>query len=123
VDDYAHGNEQKTMKLKAAEFIRRLLLHVLPIGFVRIRHYGLLANRVSREKLELCRTLAGRHDSPRLAAPQPVSEPEKAFEGKAMPHACPVCGEGRMIVNVTLQAAPRDRGRVPIREPMGSDAS
>ena len=45
------------MTLKAIEFIRRFLLHVLPAGFVRIRHYGFLANRVCREKLELCRAL------------------------------------------------------------------
>jgi Putative transposase/Transposase zinc-binding domain len=123
--DYVHGNEQKTMKLKAVEFIRRFLLHVLPIGFVRIRHYGLLANRVCREKLELCRTLLAAMTSPQLAAAEPVSEPEKAIEGKAKAasHACPVCGEGRMTVIETLRAAPRDRGRVPIREPAGSDTS
>ena len=49
--------KQKTMTLKAIEFIRRFLLHVLPAGFVRIRHYGFLANRVCREKLALCRAL------------------------------------------------------------------
>jgi len=53
--DYAHGNKQKKMTLEATEFLRRFLLHVLPAGFVRIRHYGFLANRVCREKLALCR--------------------------------------------------------------------
>src|SRR5262249_35012721 len=43
--DYAHGNRRKVMCLQATEFIRRFLLHVLPKGFMRIRHYGLLANR------------------------------------------------------------------------------
>ena len=57
--DYAHGGGQKTMTLKATEFIRRFLLHVLPSGFVRIRHYGFLANRVCQEKLALCRALLG----------------------------------------------------------------
>ena len=47
------------MKLKAIEFIRRFLLHVLPLCFVRIRHYGFLANRVCQEKLALCRSLLG----------------------------------------------------------------
>ena len=47
------------MTLEAVEFIRRFLLHVLPAGFVRIRHYGFLANRVCREKLALCRDPAG----------------------------------------------------------------
>ena len=54
---YADGGGQKTMTLKATEFIRRFLLHVLPTGFVRIRHYGFLANRVCQEKLALCRAL------------------------------------------------------------------
>ena len=51
------------MTLKAIEFIRRFLLHVLPAGFVRIRHYGFLANRVCREKLELCRDLLAAVDA------------------------------------------------------------
>ena len=48
--------KRKTMTLKAIEFIRRFLLHVLPSGFVRIRHYGFLANRVCQEKLAQCRS-------------------------------------------------------------------
>ena len=43
--DYAHGNRQRLMTLDAVEFIRRFLLHILPTGFQRLRHYGLLANR------------------------------------------------------------------------------
>jgi Putative transposase len=43
--DYAHGERRKTMRLQAREFLRRFALHVLPRGFMRIRHYGLLANR------------------------------------------------------------------------------
>ena len=46
--DYAHGGKQRTMKLAAGEFLRRFFLHVLPKGFVRIRHFGLLANRFRR---------------------------------------------------------------------------
>ena len=55
--DYAHGNRKRVMTLSALEFVRRLLLHVLPTGFVRIRHYGILANRHRHEKLALCRQL------------------------------------------------------------------
>jgi Putative transposase len=55
--DYAHGQARKEMTLNAAEFIRRFLLHVLPHGFMRVRHYGLLANRQRNEKLALCRKL------------------------------------------------------------------
>jgi hypothetical protein len=57
--DYARGNRKRVMALEAKEFVRRLLLHVLPSGFVRIRHYGLLANRHRHEKLALCRRLLG----------------------------------------------------------------
>ncbi len=56
--DYAQGGAQKTMALNPVEFIRRFLLHVLPSGFVRIRHYGFLANRMRHDKLALCRATA-----------------------------------------------------------------
>ena len=61
------------MTLKAVEFIRRFLLHVLPAGFVRIRHYGFLANRVCREKLALCRALLGPNQRPSPSRLSPVS--------------------------------------------------
>ena len=57
--DYADGHAEKTMALPAFEFIRRFLQHVVPSGFVRIRHYGLLANRHREEKLQRCRHLLG----------------------------------------------------------------
>ena len=55
--DYAHGNRKRVMKLSAGEFVRRFLLHVLPTGFVRIRHYGILSNRHRHEDLAWCRQL------------------------------------------------------------------
>jgi hypothetical protein len=73
------------------------LLHILPRGFVRIRHYGLLANRCRRESLEQCRKLLAR------SADQPVS-PESANEVEGQPKAdrepqlCPVCQVGRMLI-------------------------
>ena len=80
--DYAHGGGQKTMTLKATEFIRRFLLHVLPSGFVRIRHYGFLANRVCREKLALCRALLGVEATPEPVASEPSAEPKETVEGE-----------------------------------------
>ena len=53
--DSRHNNRSSTMTLDATEFIRRFLLHVLPAGFVKIRHFGLLANRNRRSALDLCR--------------------------------------------------------------------
>jgi hypothetical protein len=55
--DYADGSQSKMMTLGAVEFIRRFLLHVLPSGLVRIRHFGFLANRKRKQKLALCRAL------------------------------------------------------------------
>jgi hypothetical protein len=55
--DYADDRRHKTMVLSAHEFIRRFLQHVLPSGFVKIRHYGLLANRYRAAKLRVCRAL------------------------------------------------------------------
>jgi hypothetical protein len=57
--DYAQGNRPAMMTLQATEFIRRVLLHVLPKGLVRIRHFGFLANRYRRQKISLCRRLLG----------------------------------------------------------------
>ena len=71
--DYADDNTLKVMRLDADEFIRRFLLHVLPHGFTRLRHYGLLANRCRASKLARCRALL---DQP---APEP-REPETAQE-------------------------------------------
>lgn len=57
VKDYKNNNQKKTVTLKGVEFLRRFLMHILPKGFVKIRHYGLLANRNKKTKLKLCRKL------------------------------------------------------------------
>src|SRR5205809_21239 len=66
--DYADGDRMKIMTLTAEEFIRRFLLHVVPGGFVRIRHFGFLANRTRRAKLARCRALLAQPPAP-LAPP------------------------------------------------------
>jgi hypothetical protein len=96
--DYAHGHARKVMALNAVEFIRRFLLHVLPSGFMRIRHYGFLANRHRDEKLQRCRTL--------LAVGGPVADAgvkdtAADTEANAEPDCakrCPVCKKGHMII-------------------------
>ncbi|MGB8453237.1 MAG: IS91 family transposase [Anaerocolumna sp.] len=55
--DYKNNNEWKVMTITAQEFIRRFLLHVLPSGFMKIRHYGILGNRNKAKKLKLCKVL------------------------------------------------------------------
>jgi hypothetical protein len=125
--DYAHEGEQKTMTLKAVEFIRRFLLHVLPAGFVRIRHYGFLANRVCRERLALCRELLGVGIALELAAADSGPKPERTAEGEPSAHACPVCGAGRMVIVETLRATSANRrgdvGPEPAHGRAGFDTS
>jgi hypothetical protein len=69
--DYAHGGKQKVMTVSAHEFLRRFLLHVLPGGLVRIRHFGLFANRRRSAALERCRSLLGM--APCADPPEPPS--------------------------------------------------
>jgi len=69
--DYAHGGKQKVMTISAHEFLRRFLLHVLPGGLVRIRHFGLFANRRRSAALERCRALLGM--TARVDQPEPPS--------------------------------------------------
>ena len=104
--DYAHGNRRKILPLQPDEFIRRFLLHVLPSGFMRIRHYGILANRAKREKLDAARTAL---EVP--SAPEPPPESIEQFWQRVANldvHECPHCNAGRMVVIRTLHA-PRAR--------------
>ena len=101
--DYAHGGRWRTMTLSAVEFVRRFVTHVLPSGFVRIRHYGLLANRHRREKLALCRELLGGGAASEFEdeGPKPRREGSDAVTPT---RACPVCGAGRLVVVAELPA-------------------
>jgi hypothetical protein len=83
---------QQVMTLEPHEFIRRFLLHVLPRGFHRIRHYGLLASSTRKASIDRAREL--------LAAPPPLepSDPEEPSDSRP---PCPCCG-GRMIIIETL---------------------
>jgi hypothetical protein len=94
--DYAHGSRKRVMKLTASEFVRRLLLHVLPTGFVRIRHYGILSNRCRQENLALCRQLLGGATAEKGSA-GPMEEPETPVSVTPT-RVCPKCGAGRMIM-------------------------
>ena len=95
--DYAHGNRKRVMTLTASEFVRRLLLHVLPTGFVRIRHYGILSNRHRQEDLALCRQLLGGSRPPKRGHWSRWSSPRTPVSVTPT-RVCPKCGAGRMIV-------------------------
>jgi hypothetical protein len=87
--DYSHGSKQRVMTLDAVEFLRRFFLHVLPKGFVRIRHYGLLSNRFRKQLLPLARTLLAAQDREPLPPP-PLPDCE--------PWHCPRCGKAMRVV-------------------------
>jgi len=114
--DYAHGGVQREMSLPAGEFIRRFLLHVLPDRFVRIRYYGLLANRRRQENLALCRQLLGHTPLPKvlLAAEPSWQELLQRITG-IDPTLCPTCGQGQLHL---VQAVPPSRdNQHPARPP------
>ncbi len=96
--DYAAGATRKEMTLKVSEFLRRWLLHVLPHGFMRVRHYGLLPNRTRTDKLARCRALLGANPPPPdqpAAAAESIVERILRLTGLDV-RRCPFCGEGPM---------------------------
>ena len=109
--DYADGARHKSMALELSEFIRRLRLHFLPVRFVKIRHYGLLANRGRHPRLERARALLG------LAAP-PVKpdDPAKPRPPRSLP-TCPHCGWAALFL---VRVIPPQRF---VRTPAVTDSS
>ncbi|HKB39691.1 MAG TPA: IS91 family transposase [Gemmataceae bacterium] len=105
--DYRHGGKQRRMTLSVEEFARRFLQHVLPRGFVRVRHYGLLANRGREVKLLSCR---------RLLLAEPARARQTTAAAEEQPRRCPACGEGVMCVVEVIAREPRAR-------PQGEDSS
>ena len=114
--DYRHPQRPKTMTLDAAELIRRFLLHTLPPGFQRIRHYGLFSSQHRRQALPLCRQL--------LATPVRELLPDPRRDWRDLYWAltqrewnlCPHCGIGVMLIIETLPPQ-------PYRSPRGEDTS
>ena len=101
----------KTMTLDAAEFIRRFLLHVLPSGFHRIRHYGLFAGTVRARNIERVRQLLA---APEAAPERSRAEADSEAETPSPARRCPCCG-GRMIIVETFEGARPARSPSPTR--------
>jgi hypothetical protein len=99
--DYRDGDRRKVMTLTGEELLRRFLLHVLPKNFMRVRHFGFLANRCRARRLAEIRTAL---DAP---APEVAKAPENAspFDG----YPCPLCRRGRLRVIAHLAPPPRSR--------------
>jgi len=107
--DRRDSNRVKQLTITAAEFIRRFLLHVLPSGFCRMRHYGFLGNRVKEEQLPRCRALLG--PSAAVVAESSAGsllllEPQTYVD----PTLCPCCGLGQMVVVQRLPAGSEVEG-------------
>lgn len=104
--DYADGSRRKTMTLEVSEFVRRFCLHVLPERLVKIRHYGLLANRNRQERVDRARVFLG------ASGPAPALEPEP--QNPSTPQAparpcCPFCHKPTLIL--LGQVPPMGRAR------------
>jgi Putative transposase/Transposase zinc-binding domain len=103
--DYRHGGDSKVMTLPVDEFIRRFLLHALPDGFHRIRHYGFLANGHRADRLELCRRLLA---AAPLASPPPARDYRQHYRqltGRDI-DICPSCGGTMVRVGVLPRSPP-----------------
>jgi hypothetical protein len=107
--DYRHHGKLKVMALAPDEFIRRFLLHALPDGFHRIRHYGFLANGHRAAKLALCRELLAASPTvePATKIPPKPKETTMAFD------RCPCCGGAMLTVAILLRPPPQ---RPPFRQ-------
>lgn len=103
------GDRQKTMRLATGEFIRRFLLHVLPDGFRRIRHYGLLASAGRKANIAKIRAMVG--------AARPTASAEATAEPVALTlrEPCPYCG-GPMRVIEIFRRGQEPRSRAPPRD-------
>jgi hypothetical protein len=108
--DYADHTTSKELSRPAEEFPRRFLLHVMPRGFMRIRHYGILANRHREQKLGRCRELLGVPTSLPPHAPltmpdrdPPRDVPDELATERPLP-PCPICGA---LMRVVELLAPR----------------
>ena len=100
-----------TMTLDAAEFIRRFLLHVLPSGFHRIRHYGLFAGTVRARNIERARQALA---APKTPPERLCAEADSEAETPSPARRCPCCG-GRMIIVETFEGARPARSPSPTR--------
>lgn len=108
--DYAHGGKKKVLRLQPAELLHRFVQHVLPRGFCRIRHFGILANRHKAKKLAACRRYFGMVDPP--IAPVGTRTQRILKRLGIQPNRCRVCGSLR-ILHIHLTESPTPKARAP----------
>jgi hypothetical protein len=102
--DRKNQDRRKLMTLDAEEFIRRFLLHVIPKSFMRVRHYGFLANH-SKDCLSKCRQLVGLTPAPPPPPQRSIEELMLALTGINI-HRCPLCQKGTLVWVSQLAASP-----------------
>lgn len=105
--DYADGSRTKEMTLAGAEFLRRFLLHVLPKGFMRIRHYGLLANCQRRAKLARARAALAALPEREAIGQERAGSPASREVASASVRTCPTCGQELAIISLPVIVRPR----------------
>src|SRR5215203_469228 len=112
--DYAQGQRLREMTLSGEEFLRRFLLHVLPDRFVRIRCYGLLANRHREQALALCREVLPGPPAPPKLTKSDWQSLLQSLTG-VDPRTCEVCGQNalRLVEELAPQSAPQKETRAP----------
>lgn len=106
--DYSDAHRSKAMTLSGVEFLRRFVQHVLPKGFVKVRHYGLLANRDRDARLAVCRRLLAVESlrARLMETPSPVRSERMAITPpRVVERVCPFCGSDR----IECRALPRQR--------------
>ena len=96
--DYADSSRTKAMTLTGCEFMRRFLIHTLPAGFTRIRHYGFLANRNRTENIQRCRALL-----PDANTTSECESREKPSDMNESVLRCPECKTGKMVIVEAIQ--------------------
>jgi hypothetical protein len=107
--DSAHHNQQKLKTLSVDKFLRRFLLHILPQGFVRIRHFGFLANRRRATTLPLCFQLLG------VAQEPPAEQPTSSSGDSSYLYRCPKCGGPMKVIERLTAAEIQLRSPPPLR--------
>jgi predicted Zn-ribbon and HTH transcriptional regulator len=105
------GDRQKVMRLTTSEFIRRFLIHILPHGFHRIRHYGLLASSTRKANITKIRALLCVQKSEQVAAP----ETEHEIVPFTLREPCPCCGGAMRIIEI-FRRGQKPMSRAPPRE-------